>query len=112
MPVYGALESLAQLAALHARHLLDFARHAFLLKVNCGRWPVQGDLTGRFKLSADLASQSSNAFAYRTKAQGPVDTVLIADLYIGTIQYDGEFQEDILKTHYCKVFRKLQMDRQ
>jgi len=109
MPMYGCLEAMAQLAALHVRYCLDFERHAFLLKVNHGRWPVRDALEGSYRLSADLYSQSSNAFAYQVKVQGSVDAIWIADLLIGTKSYDGEFREDVLKAHYKEIFRKLQL---
>ncbi len=111
MPVFGGLEAMAQLAATHVRLGLQFERHAFLLKVNRGRWPTQDAITGCYRLSADLCSQSSNAFAYRVKAEGPAGLTLKADLVIGTKPYDGEFKEEILKVHYRELFRKLQLDR-
>ncbi len=109
MPMYGCLEAMAQLAALHVRYCLDFERHAFLLKVNYGRWPAREALEGRCRLSADRYSQSSNAFAYQVKVQGSADTILSADLLIGTKSYDGEFKEDVLKAHYKEIFGKLQL---
>jgi hypothetical protein len=110
MPAFGGLEAMAQLAALHVRHNFDFERHAFLLKVNHGRWPARDDLQGHFHLSADLYSQSSNAFAYHVKAQGPGEGDLCADLLIGTKPYDGEFKEYMLKAYYRRIFRKLRAD--
>ena len=109
MPMYGGLEAMAQLVALHVRHCLDFERHAFLLKVIQCRWTNQNDLEGRYRLSADLRSQSSNTFAYQANAQGPDGEMLSADLLIGTKSYDCEFKEDVLKTHYKEIFRKLQL---
>lgn len=110
MPVFGGLEALAQLAAMHVRFCLQFERHAFLLKVNRGPWPAQDALTGCYRLWADLGSQSSNAFAYRVQAEGPPGVMLNADLLIGTIPYDGEFKEKILKPHYRGLFEELQLD--
>jgi hypothetical protein len=110
MPDYCGLEAMAQLAALHVRHCIDFQRHVFLLKVNRGRWRLQDKLQGCYRLSAERYSQSSHAFAYRVKGQGPGDGMLTADLLIGTRPYDHEFREDILKMHYKNIFSRLQRD--
>jgi len=110
MPVFGGLEALAQLAAMHVRYCLQFDRHAFLLKVNRGQWPAQDPLTGRYRLWAGLGSQSSSAFAYRVQAEGSPGVMLNADLLIGTKPYNGEFKEEILKPHYRGLFEKLQLD--
>jgi len=111
MPVFGGLEALAQLAAMHVRYCLQFERHAFLLKINRGQWPTQDALTGCYRLQADLDSQSSDTFAYRVQAEGPPGAKLNADLLIGTKPYDGKFKEEILRTHYKELFLKLQSDR-
>ncbi len=110
LPVFGGLEALAQVAALHVRCCLQFERHAFLLKVDGGFWPAQDALTGCYRLRADLGSRSSNAFAYRVQAEGPPGVMLTADLLIGTKPYDGLFKEEILKPHYRALFEALQLD--
>ncbi len=110
LPMYTALEAMAQLAALHVRHGLKFGRHAFLLKVVHSRWPGQDGLSGRFRLSANLRSRSSNAFAYDVRAQGRDGMALDADLLIGTTPYDGAFREDLLKAHYQEILEKLQSE--
>jgi hypothetical protein len=109
MPMYGGLEAMAQLAALHVRRVLEFERHAFLLKVTKCRWPDQNDLVGRYTLSADLRSLSSNTFSYRAGARSAGGAMLKADLLIGTVPYDSEFQEVMLKTHYREIFGKLEL---
>jgi hypothetical protein len=108
-PIYCGLEAMAQLAALHVRHSTQFQRHAFLLKVHRCRWLALGALQGRYRLSAERHSQSSNAFDYRVNALGPAGMQLDADLLIGTRPYDDEFQEDILQAHYRDVFNGLHL---
>ena len=111
MPTFSGLEAMAQIAALHVRHCLDFARHAFLLKINSGQWPAQRVLHGCCRLSADLYSRSSSTFAYQTKVRSPAGMVLNADLLIGTIPFDGNFREELLKAHYRKLFTRLRKNR-
>jgi hypothetical protein len=106
-PAFCGLEAMAQLAALHVRHGIDFRSHAFLLKVTRSRWPRGGSLQGRYRLIAERYSQSSHGFAYRVKAQGPGDGVLDADLLIGTRPYDHQFRKDILEAHYRNIFNRL-----
>jgi len=110
MPMYAGLETMAQLAALHVRYCLEFQRHAFLLKVNQGFWPAKDCLAGCYGLTAERYSQSSKAFAYQVKAQGPTGAMSTADLLIGTVAYDNEFQEDILTAYYREVFGKLRSE--
>ena len=109
MPVYSGLEAMAQLAALHVRHGLEFRRHAFLLKVGHSVWPAQERLDGYFQLRAERYGSSSNAFAYQATARGPEGLHLQADLLIGTKAYDHEFQEKILAAHYRRIFEELRM---
>jgi hypothetical protein len=111
MPVFGGLEAMAQLAALHVRYCQKFERHAFLLKINRGQLPVQKALTGCYRLSAHLRSKSSDTFAYGVKAVCPAGVMFNAELLIGTKPYGSEFKEEILKAHYKALFRELQMDK-
>jgi hypothetical protein len=106
-PAFCGLEAMAQLAALHVRHGIDFRSHAFLLKVTRGRWPREDELQGRYRLVAERHGRSSHGFAYRVSAQGPGDRGLDADLLIGTRPYDHQFQEDVLKAHYKRIFNRL-----
>jgi len=106
-PGFTGLEAMAQLAAMHARQCLRFEVHAFLLKVTRCRLPLRNVLDGRFLLTANLRSRSSQAFGYEVAAQGPHDEGLISALIIGTQPYDDGFQKDILKPHYQAVWTKL-----
>lgn len=110
MPVYCGMEAMAQLAALDVRHRIDFQRHAFLLKVSRGRWPVRDMLQGPYRLVAERSGQSSQGFAYRVWAQGTEEGALECDLLIGTRPYDFQFREDILTAHYRNLFNRLKLD--
>jgi hypothetical protein len=102
-PRYAGLEAMAQLAALHARYILDFKRHAFLLKITLCRLPAAGLLDGSYLLEADLLEQSSRAFAYRIEGRRPDEFRLQAELLIGTRNYDERFKQAILEPHYRKM---------
>jgi hypothetical protein len=107
-PPFCTLEAMAQLAALHVRHCIRFQHHAFLLKVNCVRWPLQDALQGIYRLTAERYSRSSHGFAYRVRARGPEGGVQDADLLIGTRPYDHQFRQDILEAHYRNLSHRLQ----
>jgi hypothetical protein len=106
-PLFAGLEAMAQFAALHVRQLLQFERHAFLLKVHHCRMPVLDHLDGCFEMAADLCSRSSNAFHYKIVAHGPHGIDFKSELLIGTQDYDDHFPEDILKAHYQRVWTDL-----
>lgn len=107
-PLYAGLEAMAQLGALDVRRRIDFGGHAFLLKIIRCRWPSARDLDGCFALQAIPGSQSLRAFVYRTRALGPGDLELEAELMFGTVDYDHQFQEEHLQSHYRKLFACLQ----
>lgn len=105
VPAYLLLEAMAQLAALHVRHLMGFRRHAFLLKVAGFDIPSLELAAGSYHLAADQVYQSSNAFSYRVASQGPGGKRHGAELLIGTQAYDGQFQKTHLMAHYRKRFK-------
>lgn len=106
-PLFAGLEAMAQIAALHVRQYLQFERHAFLLKVHHCQMPAEDHLEGCFRISADLCSGSSNAFHYKTVAHGPQGIDIKSELLIGTQDYDDNFPENILKSHYQRVWTDL-----
>lgn len=106
-PLYAGLEAMAQTAALHVRHLLDFERHAFLLKVQHCRIPEVEFLTGTFVIAAEGGSKSSSAYAYNILAKGAGEKAFKADVLIGTRDYDDRFDQKILMAHYRKVLAGL-----
>jgi hypothetical protein len=104
-PRYAGLESMAQLAALHTRHVQDFRRHAFLFKIRMCRLPAGSVLNGCYLFNADLLGQSSLAFAYRIEARlmDKNENLLQAELLIGTCNYDDRFKQAILAPYYRKM---------
>ena len=107
VPPFAGLEALAQLAALHARYLLDFRRHAFLLKVVDFRGLPGRVLEGRFLVRARLASHSRDAFRYLVAAEATAKERLAGELLIGVRDYDARFEEKILYAHFRKMFADL-----
>lgn len=106
-PLFAGLETMAQIAALHVRQHLQFDRHAFLLKVHHCQMPAIDHLDGCFRITADLCSRSSNAFRYSSVAHGPHSIDFKSELLIGTQDYDDNFPENILKSHYQRVWNDL-----
>lgn len=106
-PTCLILEAMGQLATLHVRHLVAFKRHAFLLKVTHFDIPALELAAGRYMLTADQVSQSSNAFFYQVVSRGPHNENFETELLIGTQAYDGRFQETHLKDHYEKRFNRM-----
>jgi hypothetical protein len=110
-PLFTGLEAMAQLAALHVRHCLQFQRHAFLLKVHRCRMPGLKALDGRLSLSAQLQGQSSNAFVYDVTADGLDDVQFTSRLLIGTQNYDNPFQKSVLSVYYRNLFADLMVNQ-
>jgi hypothetical protein len=101
------LESLAQLAGLHIRHSLDFAKHAFLVKIARIPLPDDESLNGSYRLHANIISRSENAFSYQLEASQKNHMVIQGQFLFGVIDYDTDFQKEILQKHYRKVFECL-----
>jgi len=97
------LESLAQLAGLHIRHSLDFAKHAFLVKIAGTPLPEEKSLTGTFRLRGSLVGRSEEAFTYRLEADRENVPVIHGQFLFGTIDYSDDFQKDILQKHYREI---------
>lgn len=106
-PLYAGLEAMAQLAALHVRQHLGFERHAFLLKVHHCRMPAMDLLKGCFRMAADVRGRSRHAFHYAAIAQGPRGVDFKSELLIGTRDYDDFFPEDMIKSHYQRIWAEL-----
>ncbi len=111
-PFYLCLEALAQVCALHVRHITDFEKHAFLLKVT--RCPIHVDqvFSGQYILRSKLLSHSRHAFSYSAKAIIDGKTGMGGEFIIATMDYGKDFKEEIIKTHYKKVFSCLQKGTQ
>lgn len=106
-PLYLGLEAMAQLAALHVRHLMLYGQHAFLLKVSDCHFSDLDQLEGRYQFQADLLSKSSRAFRYCVDARGPGPVNFCAELIVGTRAYDDRFKAAHLRVHYQNRFKKL-----
>ena len=106
-PRFAGLEAMAQTAALHARHLLGFERHAFLLGVRRCQMPPMAVLSGRFRVAAVLRGHSSEAFAYHVTANGSEVAEFDGELMVGTMAYDHRFRKEALKAHYQRIWNRL-----
>jgi hypothetical protein len=109
-PVCQGVEALAQLGALHVRHLAGFERHAFLLKINRCVLPLSEALNGGCLLYAELICQSDSAFTYELVVEQNGQKLLKAECIFAVISYDQAFQKEILKTHYQEAFSCLKND--
>lgn len=102
---HGLLEAMAQCAAYHVRHLTDFSRQAFLMKVT--RYPFpSAPVTGVVTLTAVLTGSASDARAYQLSAEVGGESVT-ASLLIGTTPYDDRFEAARLSPHYQEIFQCL-----
>jgi hypothetical protein len=109
-PVYLGLESLAQLGAYHIRHLTDFSRHVFLIKIAHCCLPPEKIMEGEYVLSGNLFSQSNSSFFYRLKAEKAATTLMEGEFLFASVDYDHNFKKDTLRRHYAEVFSCLQKD--
>jgi hypothetical protein len=101
------LESLAQLAGLHIRHSLDFTKHAFLVKIAKIPLPADESLNGNYRLHGKIVSRSENAFSYQLEASQKNHLVIHGLFLFGVIDYNNDFQKELLQKHYQKVFECL-----
>ncbi|BCS97313.1 hypothetical protein DSLASN_29450 [Desulfoluna limicola] len=96
------LEAMAQCAAYHVRHLTDFTRQAFLMKVT--RYPIPASpVTGTVSMTAALTGSASDARAYTVTAELDGE-LLTASLLIGTTPFDDRFNAKRLAPHYQEIF--------
>ncbi len=106
-PCFAGLELMAQTAALHVRRRLDFDRHAFLLSVRQCTIPPIDFLKGRYRATAILRQQSSEAFMYHVAACGHDGIDLDGDLLIGTRAFDDHFPKEVLGVHYQQLWNQM-----
>jgi hypothetical protein len=109
-PAYLGLESLAQLGAFHVRYIMEFKRHAFLLKIGRCLMPAQAELNGTYQLSGTLVNRSSSAFSYTLQAKRGGSVWIEGEFLFATVDYDEMFKKEILQEHYRNVFSCLQND--
>ena len=109
-PAYLGLESLAQLGAFHVRYIMEFKRHAFLLKIGRCLMPAQEELDGSYKLSGTLVNRSASAFSYALQAKRGGRVWIEGEFLFAAVDYDMRFKKEILQEHYRNVFSCLQND--
>ena len=109
-PAYLGLESLAQLGAFHVRYIMEFKRHAFLLKIGRCLMPAQAELDGTYKLSGTLVNRSSSAFSYTLQAKRGGSVRIEGEFLFATVDYDKMFKKEILQEHYRNIFSCLRND--
>jgi hypothetical protein len=114
-PIYLGMEALAQLGAMHVRYLVDFQKHAFLLKIKSfsqtsGLKADYNFLSGRYQLSGKQVSKSSNAFSYDVRAEKNNTVCFKGEFVFGAVDYGNQdgFKRKAVETHYKKVFSCLQ----
>jgi len=108
LPVFTAIETMAQLSALHVRFLTQFQKHAFLLKINHCNIDDNNLLTGTFNISCKLESNGKLAYSYTVQAFLNNIIKFSGKFLIGVVDYSSDFKHDILKQHYQRVFSCLQ----
>ena len=102
-----AIESCAQLGAYHVRFLLDFNRHAFLIKVKEYEiWPEK-QLCGQFFLSGACLSRSNDAFLYKIQFYNQSNLCICGQFLFGVADYDENFERNQLKQYYKEMFARL-----
>lgn len=104
-PLYLCIEALAQIGAFHARFLVDFQKHAFLLGVKSCALPSNDELSGEYQFIGRLDSRSSSAFSYSLTATGEDGASMEGEFLFALADYgEAGFNRDILQAHYRKVF--------
>lgn len=100
---YLAIESLAQVSALHTRKVINYARHAFLLKINNIEFKKNKLLNGKYYVYAQLISKSNISYMYKVNIQKDNKIIAHGKILIGTTEYNKDFKQEKLKKHYKKV---------
>jgi len=109
-PASLGLESLAQLGAFHVRYIMEFRRHAFLLKIGRCLMPARAELDGTYTLSGTLVNKSASAFSYTLQAKKGGRVWIEGEFLFATVDYDKIFKKEILQEHYWNVFSCLRND--
>jgi hypothetical protein len=101
-----ALESLAQLAALHTRWRCDFSEHGFLLGITTCTLPRE-NVTGTAHICAEVTGASKKATRYLSRLDIAGQTRVKAELTIGLKPYDEIFRRDLLEPGYRNLLQHL-----
>jgi|GEM_PF-1343760 len=109
-PVAMAIESLAQLGALHVRFITAFKKHCFLLLIPHLEVLETSPLHGSCQLYGSLTAESKRAFSYTLRATSRNRDCLKGRLVFGTLNYDERFRREHLANHYQRMFACLTKD--
>lgn len=109
-PASLAIESLAQLGALHVRFITGLEKHCFLLKINDYKTLEIQELNGPYQLEGSLLGKSKQAFSYSLKATKEGKISLEGRFTFAAIEYDERFKKELLKRHYKKILSCLKND--
>ena len=109
-PVAMAIESLAQLGALHVRFITAFKKHCFLLLIPHLEILDTSPLHGSYQLYGSLTAESKRAFSYTLRATSRRRDCLKGRLVFGTLDYDERFRRERLANHYQRMFACLTQD--
>ncbi|MCP3924370.1 MAG: hypothetical protein GY714_17480 [Desulfobacterales bacterium] len=101
---FTAMESLAQLGALHVRYLTDFERFVFLLKINSFSLPDFPN--GTFNITGNLIANSRGAYSYKLKAEDK-NRAFFGEMVFGVTDFDSIEKKENSNSHYKKVFQCL-----
>ena len=112
IPDYQVIEAMAQLGALHVRHIIQYDRHAFLMAVNQCAVCVTDPVTGLICIKGSLQSRSSRAFVYGLTARLESKKIIQGTFVFATTDYNDLFQKHILKPHYERLLSCLRSDTQ
>ncbi len=105
VPDVIGLEALAQLAAFHARFLIELERHVFLMKIRGCTLPAGSRISGTWRLEGIRESSSDRTWLYRLTAARETDGDCFGGVFLfGSVNYDENFKKDVLQSHYRKVF--------
>lgn len=101
---YMLIEACTQAATFHARYLLNFKQHAFLLKINSLNFYSGSKLPGSIRLEVLKINASQRTYAYRVKAFQQNELFIQGKLLIGTIEYQNRRIQVEHRDFYQKAF--------
>ena len=102
-----AIESCAQLCAMHVRKLKAFTCHAFLLSISSVKPLPPKLLNGRSRCEGRLTGTSQQALSYDVSLNIKGLAPILMKLTIGITKYGKMFDEAPLSKHYQQLFESL-----
>ena len=102
------LETMAQFGAMHVRYLINFEKHAFLIKIK-DLFISDIIFKGKVQVNGKCVAKSDISFKYYLTVQ-TIDNKQIASGYylFSTQKYGSEFKSEKIKKHYQDLFLCLQ----